>query len=58
MKRDMDLVRQILLDTENIPFLRSGQFYEPKIEGYSQEEVSYHVKLLHEAGYIEARSHP
>jgi len=54
MKRDMDLVRQILLETEKIPFLASGQVYEPEIEGYSHEEISYHVKLLQEAGYVQA----
>src|SRR5215210_7825390 len=54
MKRDMDLIRKILLATEEIPFLGSGPVFEPEIEGYSLEEISYHVKLLHEAGYVQA----
>lgn len=57
MKRDLDLAREILTEIE-------GQSYDPnrsfevKIDGHSTEEVSYHVMLLDEAGYIEASSLP
>ena len=55
MKRDMDLVRSILLKieaSEDDPRvgIRLGSF-----EGHSAIEVSYHVKLLTQAGLIEAR---
>jgi hypothetical protein len=53
MKRDMDLVRQILLEMER----RSSYVEQLKpitIEGRSDEEVSYHIMLLHEAGLMEA----
>lgn len=47
MKRDMDLIRAILLVVESYP---SG--FAPKIEipGYTQEEINYHAFLLGEAG--------
>lgn len=55
MKRDLDLARDILTEIE-------GHSYDPnrsfvvKIDGHSTEEVSYHVMLLAEAGFIEASS--
>ena len=53
MKFDKDVVREILLAIE-----ASGQdpraWIEIQIPGKSQEEVSYHVQLLDEAGFIEA----
>jgi hypothetical protein len=52
MKRDMDLVREVLLKVEELPF--DGRFYDVKIEGRSDDEITYHVMLLHEAGFIEA----
>jgi len=58
MKRDMELVRRVLLDTEEHGG-GIGWFELGDIEGHSAEEVSYHVKLLSDAGFIEAldRSH-
>jgi hypothetical protein len=52
MKRDMDLVRKILLEIERQPFTHGKITLE--IEGYSREEISYHVLLLSEANLIEA----
>ncbi len=50
MKRDMDLIRDILLAIESNP---SG--FAPKIEvsNYTQEEINYHAFLLGEAGLAE-----
>ena len=47
MKRDMDLIRAILLTIEEEP-----HGFAPKIEisGYTQEEIDYHAILLGEAG--------
>lgn len=50
MKKDMDLVREILLRLEahehgNAP-------YELKVEGYSQEQIGYHVYLMNQAGLL------
>lgn len=52
MKRDMDLVREILLKVEEIPF--DGAFHDIAVDGRSPNEVSYHVMLLHEGRFIEA----
>ncbi len=54
MKRDMDLVRQMLLFTEEHSAPSTAA--EVKIEGRSDEEVSYHLALMKDAGLIEARS--
>ncbi len=53
MKRDMDLVRLILLEIE-----KSGE--DPRsairlqLQNYTSEQVSYHVMILNDAGLIEA----
>ncbi len=53
MKRDMDLVRKILLKIEDSP---EYSFINPfNIEGYDDNQVSYHLELLDEAGLIKAR---
>lgn len=52
MKRDMDLVRRILEVIEAHPYSMRGVELQP--EGYSPEEVTYHVLLLHEAGLLRA----
>lgn len=54
MKRDMDLIRKILLAIEAHAEPYSWEV-PIEIEGYSDKEVSYHIKLLLEAGLIEAR---
>ena len=50
MKRDMDLVRLILLEIEDK--YRSTAIYNLAIEGYDPETVAYHCKILYEAGLI------
>lgn len=47
MKRDMDLIRAMLLAIESNP-----HGFAPKIdiEGYTQEQIGYHALLLGEAG--------
>lgn len=51
MKRDMDLVRSILLALEAVP---EGQDVPNPllIEGYSEEVVGHHVYLLGQAGLL------
>jgi len=48
MKRNMDLIRDILLKVES----DEHGFYRDNlnIEGYTQEEIGYHIVLLGEAG--------
>jgi DNA-binding transcriptional ArsR family regulator len=52
MKRDMELFREILLVLESGEPRRGSR--RLSISGYSDEVISYHVKLLKEAGLIEA----
>src|ERR1035438_9516409 len=52
MKRDMDLIRAILLDVE-----QQGPpegWCDVQLRGHSEEEISYHVMLLRDAGLVEA----
>ena len=53
MKRDMDLIREILFGVEELP--TSPNWRPLEIEGYPPEEISYHIKLLAQAGLIEAQ---
>ena len=53
MKRDMDLVRLILLEIEQSSEDPRSQI-RLQCSGYDSAEVSYHVMILHEAGLIEA----
>ena len=50
MKRDMDLVRLVLLKIEEE--YRSTAIYDLEIPGYDAETVAYHCKILYEAGMI------
>lgn len=50
MKRDMDLIRLILLRIEEQ--YRSTVIYDLSVDGYDKETTAYHCKLLHEAGLI------
>lgn len=50
MKRNMDLVRLILLEIEKE--YKSTAIYNLKIEGYDTAAVAYHCKILYENGMI------
>lgn len=50
MKRDMDLVREILLKIEEEHVYTA--IYNLKIDGYDMATVAYHCKIMHEAGLI------
>ena len=52
MKRDMELVRKILLKIEEEYI--STALYDIEIDGYDMETVAYHCKIMHEAGLISA----
>lgn len=56
MKRDWELIREILIALENLPSTQT--FLEPKmLERYDPEIVSYHIQILDEAGLIEGHCH-
>lgn len=52
MKRDMDLVRRILLDVESAP--REVSLGDFDYEGKAENEVGYHIELLVHHGLIDA----
>ena len=52
MKRDWELVRLILLEIEKLP--PNGILFPQHIKGFPPEVVSYHFKILKEAGLIVA----
>lgn len=60
VKRDMDLVRDILLKVEEDPTLNGYTFKTcstADFEGHSEAEITYHIDLLFEVGFIDgARS--
>lgn len=50
MKRDIELIRQILFAIEKLEHgIPRGNI---EIEGYSEEEIGYHVYLMDDAGLI------
>jgi hypothetical protein len=52
MTRNLDLVRAILLAVEQHEDRRREIVLEPA--GFSPNQVAYHIKLLWEAGFVEA----
>lgn len=52
MKRDLDLIRAILLDIE--ARATPSELIDPKVDGHNDLEVSYHVMLMEDAGLIRA----
>ena len=53
MKRDMNLIRELLFQLEDIPTDTIHYLKAP--EGYSPDEVRYHATLLLESGLIRGR---
>jgi hypothetical protein len=56
MKRDLELVRRILLDIEDNSDNSGGHSSWSSLvdEGFQPEAIQYHVQLLHDAGLIHA----
>ena len=52
MKRDMDLIREILFEIEKAEDFDLA--IEISIEGRDAKEINYHLKILYQAGLIEA----
>ncbi|KVQ69935.1 DUF2513 domain-containing protein [Burkholderia territorii] len=58
MKRDMDLIRELMLKLEALPMRMGGivviapDAEEIRVDGYSPEEVFYHLGLIKEASLI------
>ncbi len=54
MKRDMDLVREILRTVEKMEPSRGHTETPFEIDGYSPDLISYHLKLMIQANLVEA----
>jgi len=52
MKLDTELVREVLIKIEELPF--DLAFHDIAVDGRSDDEITYHVMILDEAGLIEA----
>lgn len=59
MKRDQDLVRALVLKLEALP-VQSGSLvsFHPEddeiaVEGYTSEQIAYHLELIYEAGWVD-----
>ena len=59
MKRDMDLIRTLLLRLEALPIRAGGTAHIPPdaheiaVDGKTPDEIEFHLKLLCDAGYID-----
>jgi hypothetical protein len=60
MRREKDLIQKLLVKLEGIPaqpgdmFVFNGSEPELAIEGYSSDQVEYHLSLLKSEGYIDS----
>ncbi|MDT3722920.1 DUF2513 domain-containing protein [Pseudomonas oryzihabitans] len=61
MRRDMDLIRQLMLKLEEVNDEPSAilhfEFDELSIEGFTTNQVEYHLDLLVESGLIDQGGH-
>src|ERR1700693_1465649 len=55
MKRDLDLIRDILLAVENWNSPQPLTLASLEYEGKTKQEIGYQLELLEDAGYIEVR---
>ena len=59
MKRDMNLIRELLLKLEALPMRRRGivcitaDAEEVAVPGYDVDQIDYHLLLISEAGLID-----
>lgn len=59
MKRDMDLIRELLLKLEALPIRRGGMVHitpdsdELVTPGYDVDQIDYHLEQIKAAGYID-----
>ena len=51
MKRDMDLIRDILLSFDETQAARVNK-KNLQIEGYTQEQIDFHIEIMEEAGLL------
>jgi hypothetical protein len=60
LKRDPDLIQKLLLKLDNYPskqgdmFVFSGEEPELAVEGYTSEQITYHLEQLKKMGLIDS----
>jgi hypothetical protein len=52
MKRDMNLIRAVLIEAEKLP--DDDAMHDISVEGFTDAEISNHVRLCDEAGFVDA----
>ena len=58
MKRDMDLVRKILITLEDDDwYLSFSAGNLPKIEDYREKQIEYHMRIMAQAGLLHVESY-
>jgi hypothetical protein len=57
VRRKMDLARAILLELEKEKYPFTGAPHDLSMTGYTEKEVSFHVSLLSQAGFLEAAAY-
>jgi hypothetical protein len=55
MKRDMELIRQVLLQVEEKSTGPVRTIDDLEVEGYNHDQIVYHVWLLTQAGLLHAK---
>jgi hypothetical protein len=59
MKRDMDLIRELMLKLEALTMRPGGIAHltpdapEVQVAGYDVDQIGYHLSLIKEAGFID-----
>lgn len=53
MKRELDLIREILLQVESRESVQG--WFIPMVNDFTANQIAYHIKLLTEAGYVESQ---
>lgn len=54
MRRDMDLIRHLLLLIEDQGSDMNSWIEDTIVEGHTEEEISHHIWLLSDGGFIDA----
>jgi len=65
MKRDMDLIRELMLKLESFPMEPGDNVHitpdnpDVQVDGHGVDQIDYHLSLIEQAGFIErSRSGP
>lgn len=60
MRRDLNLIREILLRLEELPMAPNPTPRAVEIKGYDGDQIHAHIELLRQAGYVQPKGpqHP